>query len=126
MKKVIATKEAPAAIGSYSQAIKANGLVFVSGQIPINPATDKIEGKDIKEQAKQALNNVKAILAAAGVTMEDVVKTTAFISNMNDFGDFNEIYGQFFGNDAPARSAVTVKSLPKGALVEIEVIAVEK
>lgn len=126
MKKVIATKEAPAAIGPYSQAIKTNGFVFVSGQIPINPATGKIESKDIKGQAKQTLNNVKAILAAAGLTMEAVVKTTAFISDMNDFGDFNEIYGQFFGDEAPARSAVAVKSLPKGALVEIEVIAVEK
>ena len=123
MKKVIATSGAPKAIGPYSQGIEANGFVFVSGQIPINPETGKIEVTDITGQTNQVLKNVTAVLAAAGCTLENVVKTTVFLSDISNFAAMNEVYKQFFTADCPARSAFAVKDLPLGALVEIETIA---
>ena len=120
---VISTSKAPAAIGPYSQAIEVAGLVYTSGQIPIDPATGKFAEGGIKEQTRQSLLNVKAILEEAGMTLSDVVKTTVFMADMNDFVDMNAIYSEFFSEPYPARSAVAVKSLPKGALVEIEVVA---
>ena len=124
MKQVIHTDSAPAAIGPYSQAIQIGDLLFVSGQVPIDPSTGAIVEGDIKAQAQQSLNNLKAILNAAGTNMGAVVKTTVFLADMNDFAAMNEVYATFFESDAPARSAVAVKALPKDALVEIEVIAV--
>ena len=126
MKTVISTKEAPAAIGPYSQAIKVGGLVYTSGQIPIIPATGKFPEGGIKEQTRQSLTNVQSILKEAGVSMADVIKTTVFLADMNDFADMNAVYAEFFSEPYPARSAVAVKTLPKGALVEIEVIAEAK
>lgn len=123
MKKVISTVKAPAAIGPYSQAVRVGNLVYTSGQIPINPATGVFAEGGIKEQTRQSLLNVKAILEAAGLTMSDVVKTTVFMADMNDFADMNAVYAEFFSEPYPARSAVAVKALPKGALVEIEVVA---
>ncbi len=123
MKKVINTKAAPAAIGPYSQAIRVGNLVYTSGQIPIDPATGSFVEGGVKEQTRQSLLNVKAILAEAGLTMGDVVKTTVFLADMNDFADMNTVYAEFFSEPYPARSAVAVKTLPKGALVEIEVVA---
>lgn len=123
MKEVISTPKAPAAIGPYSQAIKVGNLVYTSGQIPIDPATGSFVEGGIKEQTRQSLLNVKAILEAAGLTMGNVVKTTVFMADMNDFADMNAIYAEFFTKPYPARSAVAVKTLPKGALVEIEVVA---
>ena len=138
--KAISTTKAPAAIGPYSQAIKVGNLVYTSGQIPIDPATGVfveggigqipidpatgvfVEG-GIKEQTRQSLTNVKAILEEAGLTMGNVVKTTVFMADMNDFADMNAVYAEFFAKPYPARSAVAVKTLPKGALVEIEVVA---
>lgn len=123
MKKVIATPDAPQAIGPYSQAIEANGFVFSSGQIPINPATGKIESTDITGQTEQCLKNVKAILTATGCSLSDVVKITVFLSDISNFAAMNDVYKQFFATDCPARSAFAVKDLPLGALVEIEAIA---
>ena len=123
MKKVISTVKAPAAIGPYSQAIKVGNLVFTSGQIPIDPATGNFVEGGIKEQTRQSLTNVKAILEEAGLTMANVVKTTVFMADMADFADMNAVYAEFFAEPYPARSAVAVKTLPKGALVEIEVVA---
>ena len=124
MKKVLATNNAPAAIGPYSQAIHADKFVFVSGQLPIDPATGEFAGADIAAQTKQSLTNVKAILAEAGTGMDQVIKTTVFLSDMNNFGAMNEVYATFFGEGSyPARSAVEVARLPKDALVEIEVTA---
>ena len=120
---VISTSKAPAAIGPYSQAIEVAGLVYTSGQIPIDPATGKFVEGGIREQTRQSLLNVKAILEEAGLTLSDVLKTTVFMADMNDFSDMNAIYSEFFSEPYPARSAVAVKSLPKGALVEIEVVA---
>ncbi len=120
---VISTSKAPAAIGPYSQAIEVAGLVYTSGQIPIDPATGKFVEGGIREQTRQSLLNVKAILEEAGLTLSDVLKTTVFMADMNDFADMNAIYSEFFSEPYPARSAVAVKSLPKGALVEIEVVA---
>ena len=125
MKKVISTTKAPAAIGPYSQAIQVGNLVYTSGQIPIDPATGMFVAGGIKEQTRQSLLNVKNILEEAGLTMSDVVKTTVFMADMNDFADMNAVYAEFFAEPYPARSAVAVKTLPKGALVEIEVIAYE-
>ncbi|EGO63348.1 RidA family protein [Acetonema longum] len=122
MKKVVYTEQAPPAIGPYSQAIAANGLLFVSGQIPVNPANGEIS-TDVKRQAEQSLSNLKAILAAAGRTTADVVKTTIFIKNMNDFAAINEVYAGVFAENPPARSCVEVARLPKDVLVEIEAIA---
>lgn len=122
--KAINTKNAPAAIGPYSQAIEVNGFVYTSGQLPINPATGEFAGSDIKSQAEQSLKNVKAILEEAGLTMKNVVKTTVFLADMADFAAMNEVYSTYFSEPYPARSAVAVKTLPKGALVEIECVAV--
>jgi 2-iminobutanoate/2-iminopropanoate deaminase len=125
MKKVISTSKAPAAIGPYSQAIQVGNLVFASGQIPIDPATGSFVEGGVKEQACQSLTNVKAILEEAGLTLDNVVKTTVFLADMNDFADVNAVYAEFFAEPYPARSAVAVKTLPKGALLEIEVIAAQ-
>lgn len=121
--KQVNTNNAPAAIGPYSQAIEANGFVYASGQLPIDPATGKFPEDGIKEQTKQSLSNVKAILEEAGLTLKNVVKTTVYLADMADFGEMNEVYSQFFSEPFPARSAVAVKALPKGAMVEVEVIA---
>ena len=121
--KAISTKKAPAAIGPYSQAIRVGNLVYTSGQIPIDPATGVFVEGGIKEQTRQSLTNVRAILAEAGLAMSDVVKTTVFMADMNDFAEMNAVYAEFFAEPYPARSAVAVKTLPKGALVEIEVVA---
>ena len=121
--KAISTKKAPAAIGPYSQAIRVGNLVYTSGQIPIDPATGAFAEGGIKEQTRQSLTNVKAILEEAGLTMANVIKTTVFMADMNDFADMNAVYAEFFAEPYPACSAVAVKSLPKGALVEIEVVA---
>ena len=125
MKKVISTTKAPAAIGPYSQAIRVGNLVYTSGQIPIDPATGEFAEGGIKEQTRQSLLNLKAILEEAGLTMSDVVKTTVFMADMNDFAAMNAVYAEFFAEPYPARSAVAVKTLPKGALVEIEAVAGE-
>ena len=124
MKQQISTTAAPAAIGPYSQAIEANGIVFVSGQLPIDPATGAFAEGGIKELTRQSLTNMKAILAEAGLTMSNVVKTTVFLADMADFAEMNEVYASFFEGVCPARSAVAVKTLPKEARVEIECIAV--
>ena len=122
--KAIQTDKAPAAIGPYSQAINSGeGLVFVSGQLPIDPATGAFPEGGVKEQTFQSLTNAKAILKATGLDMDKVVKTTVFLADMTDFAAMNEVYSQFFEAPFPARSAVAVKTLPKGALVEIECIA---
>lgn len=123
--KAISTSKAPGAIGPYSQAIRVGNLVYTSGQLPLNPATGAFPEGGIKEQTQQSLNNVKAILEEAGLTMKNVVKTTVFLADMNDFAAMNEVYAQFFCEPFPARSAVAVKTLPKNALVEIEVVAAE-
>ena len=124
MNKVIASPYAPKAVGPYSQAIEVNGFVYTSGQLPIDPATGEFAGSDIKSQAEQSLKNVKAILEEAGLTMKNVVKTTVFLADMADFAAMNEVYSTYFSEPYPARSAVAVKTLPKGALVEIECVAV--
>ena len=121
--KVISTQKAPAAIGPYSQAIQVGNLVFASGQIPINPLTGNIVEGGIREQTHQVLANVKAVLEAAGLSLGNVVKTTVFLADINDFAEVNTIYGTYFTEPYPARSAVSVKALPKGALIEIEVVA---
>ena len=121
--KAISTAKAPAAIGPYSQAIYVGNLVITSGQLPIDPTTGAIVEGGIKEQTRQSLTNVKAILEGAGLSMGNVVKTTVFMADMNDFAEMNSVYAEFFAEPYPARSAVAVKTLPKGALVEIEVIA---
>lgn len=125
--KAIQTEKAPAAIGPYSQAIDSGaGIVFVSGQLPIDPATGAFPEGGVQEQTRQSLTNAKAILESAGLSLKNVVKTTVFLADMADFTAMNEIYAQFFSAPFPARSAVAVKALPKGALVEIECIAVNK
>ena len=121
--KAISTKKAPAAIGPYSQAIRVGNLVYTSGQISIDPATGAFVEGGIKEQTRQSLTNVRAILSEAGLAMSDVVKTTVFMADINDFAEMNGVYAEFFSEPYPARSAVAVKTLPKGALVEIEVVA---
>lgn len=123
MKKIISTDKAPAAIGPYSQAVQIDGVLYTSGQIAINPQTGNLAGSTIEEQTKQVMKNLQNILDAAGYTWGDVVKTTVFITDMSSFGSVNQIYGECFSANPPARSCVEVKSLPKGALVEIEVIA---
>jgi 2-iminobutanoate/2-iminopropanoate deaminase len=123
MKKVISTPKAPAAIGPYSQAIQVGNLIYTSGQIPIDPATGQLVEGGVKEQTRQSLNNIQAILQEAGLTMASVVKTTVFMADMADFADMNSVYAEFFTEPYPARSAVAVKTLPKNALVEIEVVA---
>ena len=123
MNQPIHTPNAPAAIGPYSQAVKTGNLVFVSGQLPIDPATGAFAGSDIASQTRQSLTNVKAILEAAGYAMSDVVKTTVLLAEIADFAAMNTVYAEFFTENCPARAAFAVKDLPKGALVEIEAIA---
>ena len=123
--KAIKTEKAPAAIGPYSQAIEANGFVYASGQLPIDPATGQMPD-GIQAQTRQALTNARAILETAGLGMHDVVKTTVLLADIADFAAMNEVYSQFFGEPYPARSAFAVKAVPKGALVEIECIAARK
>ena len=124
MKKVISTTNAPAAIGPYSQAIEVNGMVFASGQIPVNPATGEIP-EGIEAQAEQVMKNVKNLLEAAGTSVDHVVKTSVFIKNMDDFATINGIYAKYFAKDCPARSCVEVARLPKDVLLEMEAIAVK-
>ncbi|HMO81029.1 MAG TPA: RidA family protein [Pyrinomonadaceae bacterium] len=123
-KEVISTDNAPAAIGPYSQAVKVNGTVFCSGQIPIDPATGEFVAGGVAEQSEQVFKNLIAVLEAAGATLEDVVKTTVFLADMNDFAAMNEVYGRYFSSNKPARATVQAAGLPRGALVEIECIAV--
>lgn len=125
MKKVIFTKNAPAAIGPYSQAVETDGMMFLSGQIPVNPATGNVVDGGVKEQTAQVFENIKSVLAEAGLTVENIVKTTVFLKDMSLFADMNEVYAGYFDKDFPARSAVAVKSLPKDVMVEIECIAVK-
>lgn len=124
MKKIISTKKAPDAIGPYNQATAFENLIFTSGQIALNPETMEIVEGGVKEQSKRVMENLKAVLAEAGSSFENVLKTTCFLSDMNDFVAFNEVYGEYFeGATAPARSTVAVKTLPKNVFVEVEVIA---
>ena len=125
MKHPISTPAAPAAIGPYSQGIQAGNFVFTSGPLPIDPATGALPDGGIREQTRQSLTNVQAILRQAGLDMADVVKTTVFMADMGDFAEMNSIYAEFFPEPCPARSAFAVKTLPKGALVEIEAVAVK-
>ena len=122
MKKTILTPNAPAPIGPYSQAILVDETLYCSGQIPINPTTNEIVQGTIKEQTHQCINNIANVLKQAGMTFDDVIKTTCFLANMSDFAEFNEVYAQYFISK-PARSCIAVKELPKSSLVEIEVIA---
>lgn len=124
--KALSTPNAPAAIGPYSQAIEANGFVYVSGQLPIDPATGTFPEGGIAEQTRQSILNAQAILRSAGLDLDRVVKTTVLLADIADFGAMNEVYSQFFSDPFPARSAFAVKALPKGALVEIEMIAAAK
>jgi len=126
MKSPLHSVHAPQPIGPYTQAIRAGDFVFLSGQIALDPATGKLAGNDAAEQAAQVLKNIKAILTAAGLTFDEVVKTTIFLKNMDDFAKVNEVYGEFFDKDPPARSTVSVAALPMNALVEIEVIAMRR
>lgn len=123
MKEIISTDKAPGAIGPYSQAIKAGNMVFCSGQIPIDVATGEFVSDDVAEQTEQVLVNLKAVLEAAGASLESVVKTTVFLADMNDFAAMNEVYAKHFDENKPARATVQAAGLPKGALVEIECIA---
>jgi 2-iminobutanoate/2-iminopropanoate deaminase len=125
MREVISTKDAPQAIGPYSQAIKAHGFIFVSGQVAIDPATQQVISGDVASQADRVLKNLAAILQAAGSGLEKVVRSTVFLKNMGDFVAMNGVYGQYFGSAPPARSTVEVARLPKDVLVEIDVIALE-
>ncbi|WP_314039633.1 RidA family protein [Campylobacter showae] len=125
MKKVISTKAAPQAIGPYSQAIAANGFLFISGQLGVTPSGE-FAGADVKSQAQRSLQNLQAILSEAGLGFENAVKTTIFLANIEDFAAVNEIYANFFSEPYPARSTIAVKTLPKGGLVEIELIAATK
>lgn len=122
-KKVVSTPDAPAAVGAYSQAVVANGFVFCSGQVPLDPQTGELLKGSIADQTRRCLENLSAVLSAAGADLDDVVKVTAFLLDMNDFPEFNEAYGEFFGDEPPARATVAVAGLPKGAEVEIECIA---
>lgn len=122
MRKVIYTSRAPEAIGPYSQAIVCNGILYTSGQIPVNPQTGEISGETIETQAEQVMKNISAVLEEAGTEFEKVIKTTCFLADMNDFASFNEVYAKYF-TGKPARSCVAVKTLPKHVLCEVEVIA---
>jgi len=124
MKKVIATPKAPAAIGPYSQAIQAGGMLFISGQLPIDPATGAFASQDISGQTRQSLENIGAILAEAGCDFSHVVKVTVLLADIGDFAAMNTVYADYFKENCPARAAFAVKALPKGALIEIEAIAV--
>ena len=123
MKKIISTDKAPQAIGPYSQAIEFNNMVFTSGVIPVNPETNELVGGPIEVQAEQAIKNLAALLTESGSSVDNVIKTTVFIKDMNDFGKVNEIYASYFKKDCPARSCVEVARLPKDVLIEIEAIA---
>ena len=123
-KEIISTENAPAAVGPYSQAVRVGNLVYTAGQVAIDPASGKLVGEDALAQAEQVLRNLKAVLEAAGSSLENVVKTTVFLKNMDDYKAVNEVYGRFFTHNPPARSAVEVARLPLGALVEIEAVAV--
>ena len=123
MKKVIHTSQAPKAVGPYSQAIEANGMLFISGQIPIDPATGKIVEGGIKEQTLQVMKNIEAILKEAGYSFKDVVKSTCLLSDMDNFAAMNEVYGSFYPENPPARAAYAVVKLPFGVLIEVETIA---
>lgn len=125
MKRIINTPNAPAAIGPYSQAVEANGMLFISGQLPVNPASSKIEVESVSEQTQQVFANIQAILAEAGYTFADVVKTTVFLADIASFAEMNEVYKTFYQTECPARSTFAVKDLPLGAKVEIETIAVK-
>ncbi len=125
MKKSISTQKAPAAIGPYSQAVEVNGILFISGQLAINPETGKLVEGGITEQTMQVFRNIEAILIEAGYTFSDVVKTTCLLSSMSDFKAMNDVYGKYFEGDKPARAAFAVRELPLGALIEIETIAVK-
>ena len=122
MRKIISTPHAPAAIGPYSQAILCGNMLYTSGQIPLDPATGSVVGDNIRDQAEQVMKNLAAVLAAAGTSFENAVKTTCFLADMGDFAVFNEVYAAYFTSN-PARSCVAVKTLPKGVLVEVEVVA---
>ena len=126
MKQVVFTSQAPAAIGPYSQAIRAGEWLFLSGQIPVDPATGEVAGTDVRTQARQVLKNIQAVLAEAGTTVQAVVKTTVFLKDLQDFQAFNEEYAKVFASEAPARSCVEIARLPKHVLVEIEAIALVK
>ncbi len=126
MKKIINTANAPSAIGPYSQAVKAGDVLFISGQLPIDPKTGEFAGDDVSTQTKQALENMKAILKSEGLSMANVVKTTVLLKNIGDFVAMNEVYATFFDSDFPARAAYEVAALPKAALVEIEAVAYYK
>lgn len=126
MKTIISTDKAPAAIGPYSQAIEVNGMIYTSGVIPIDPATNELVQGDIVVQAKQAIGNLAALLQEAGSSCESVIKTTVFIKDMNDFAKINEVYASFFKENCPARSCVEVARLPKDVLIEIEAIAIKE
>jgi len=123
MKETISTDNAPGAIGPYSQAVKAGGMVFCSGQIPIDPATGEFVSDDVSEQAEQVLKNLSEVLKAAGTSIDNVVKTTVFLADMNDFSAMNEVYGRYFDSNKPARATVQAARLPKDARVEIDCIA---
>lgn len=125
MKKIISTKNAPAAIGPYNQAIEAKGVLYISGQIPLKPTSGQIESANIKEQTEQVFANLSAILDEAGYTLADVVKTTVFISDMSFFSEMNQVYEKYFPHNSPARATIAAKELPQKALVEIEAIAVK-
>jgi len=124
MNNKIYTDTAPAAIGPYSQAVQAGNILYISGMIPVDPATNTMAGSTIEEQASQIMRNIDAVLKEAGYSVDDVVKTTCFLADMNDFARFNEVYADFF-TSKPARSCVAVKQLPKGALAEVETIAIK-
>ncbi|MCI5641318.1 MAG: RidA family protein [Lachnospiraceae bacterium] len=126
MATVISTDKAPAAIGPYSQAVEVNGMVYTSGMIPINPATGELVTGSVEAQAEQAISNLEALLAASGTSIEKAVKTTVFISDMNDFGKINEVYAKHFKEPYPARSCVQVARLPKDVAIEIEAVAVKE
>lgn len=125
MNKIIHTENAPAAVGPYSQAVEANGMLFISGQIPLNPETGKIVDGGIVEQTEQVMQNIEAILTEAGYKFTDVIKSTCLLSDMENFGAMNEVYGKYYSSNPPARAAFAVKGLPLGVMVEIETIAVK-
>jgi 2-iminobutanoate/2-iminopropanoate deaminase len=123
MKEIIETRNAPSPIGPYSQAIRANGLLFVSGQIPLDPASNSVVSGGIEDQTRQVMRNLSAILGAAGSSLEKVVKTTVFLANIEDFPRFNQVYGEFLGDSKPARATVQVARLPKDVLLQVDAIA---
>ncbi len=125
MKQIIETQNAPSAVGPYSQAVMTNGMLFISGQVPLNPETGKLVEADISEQARQVLENIGSILKEAGYSYADIVKTTCLLSDMSDFKSMNEVYATYFPEKQPARAAFAVKELPLGALIEIEAVAIK-